>query len=111
MKLVRYESAGRVATITMDRASAHNALNNALCDELREAEERDRSGAARTERTTPGRPGRIVSVPQPCVEPVACRTVPAPHVAGPVEALQHLEELVALEPCRVRALEAPLLVD
>jgi enoyl-CoA hydratase/carnithine racemase len=37
MTLVRYESAGLVATITMDRASAHNALNNALCDELREA--------------------------------------------------------------------------
>ena len=37
MELVRYESAGHVATITMDRASAHNALNNALCDELREA--------------------------------------------------------------------------
>ena len=37
MTLVRYESTGRVATITMDRASAHNALNNALCDELREA--------------------------------------------------------------------------
>src|SRR5207245_347726 len=37
MTLVRYESAGRVATITMDRPSAHNALNNALCDELREA--------------------------------------------------------------------------
>jgi enoyl-CoA hydratase len=37
MTLVRYESAGHVATITMDRASAHNALNNALCDELREA--------------------------------------------------------------------------
>lgn len=37
MPLVRYESAGHVATITMDRASAHNALNNALCDELREA--------------------------------------------------------------------------
>ena len=37
MTLVRYESAGRVATITMDRGSAHNALNNALCDELREA--------------------------------------------------------------------------
>ena len=34
MKLVRYESAGQVATITMDRASSHNALNNALCDEL-----------------------------------------------------------------------------
>ena len=30
MTLVRYESAGHVATITMDRASAHNALNNAL---------------------------------------------------------------------------------
>jgi enoyl-CoA hydratase len=37
MSLVRYESAGHVATITMDRASSHNALNNALCDELREA--------------------------------------------------------------------------
>jgi enoyl-CoA hydratase len=37
MTLVRYESAGHVATITMDRASAHNALNNALCDELRAA--------------------------------------------------------------------------
>src|ERR1700722_870023 len=37
MSLVRYESAGHVATITMDRASAHNALNTALCDELREA--------------------------------------------------------------------------
>ena len=37
MTLVRYESAGHVATITMDRASAHNALNPALCDELREA--------------------------------------------------------------------------
>jgi enoyl-CoA hydratase len=37
MSLVRYECAGHVATITMDRASAHNALNNALCDELREA--------------------------------------------------------------------------
>ena len=37
MKLVRYESSGHVATITMDRSSKHNALNNALCDELREA--------------------------------------------------------------------------
>jgi enoyl-CoA hydratase len=37
MTLVRYESAGHVATITMDRGSAHNALNNALCDELRAA--------------------------------------------------------------------------
>jgi enoyl-CoA hydratase len=37
MTLVRYESTGHVATITMDRASAHNALNGALCDELREA--------------------------------------------------------------------------
>jgi len=37
MKLVRYESADHVATITMDRSSKHNALNNALCDELREA--------------------------------------------------------------------------
>ena len=37
MTLVRYESAGHVATITMDRASAHNALNPALCEELCEA--------------------------------------------------------------------------
>ena len=37
MTLVRYESKDDVATITMDRASSHNALNNALCDELREA--------------------------------------------------------------------------
>src|ERR1700733_14916413 len=37
MKLVRYERAGHVATITMDRSIKHNALNNALCDELREA--------------------------------------------------------------------------
>ena len=37
MDLVRYESANHVATITMDRGSVHNALNNALCDELREA--------------------------------------------------------------------------
>ena len=37
MTLVRYESTGHVATITMDRASAHNALNPALCNELREA--------------------------------------------------------------------------
>src|ERR1700760_4418058 len=37
MKLVRYESADHVATITMDRTSKHNALNNALCTELREA--------------------------------------------------------------------------
>jgi enoyl-CoA hydratase/carnithine racemase len=37
MTLVRYESKDYVATITMDRASSHNALNNALCDELREA--------------------------------------------------------------------------
>ena len=37
MALVRYESRDHVATITMDRASSHNALNNVLCDELREA--------------------------------------------------------------------------
>jgi enoyl-CoA hydratase len=37
MTLVRYESKDHVATITMDRASVHNALNNALCKELREA--------------------------------------------------------------------------
>lgn len=37
MSLVRYESKDYVATITMDRASVHNALNNALCDDLRQA--------------------------------------------------------------------------
>ena len=37
MTLVRYESADHVATITMARSEAHNALNNALCDELRQA--------------------------------------------------------------------------
>jgi enoyl-CoA hydratase len=37
MTLVRYESRGFVATITMDRSSVHNALNDALCDELRRA--------------------------------------------------------------------------
>lgn len=37
MSLVRYESASHVATITMDRLSQHNALNGALCEELRQA--------------------------------------------------------------------------
>ena len=37
MTLVRYESAGHVATITMDRRDKHNALNGALCEELRQA--------------------------------------------------------------------------
>jgi enoyl-CoA hydratase len=37
MTLVRYESSGHVATITMDRKSSHNALNPALCNELRDA--------------------------------------------------------------------------
>src|SRR6201995_3857890 len=37
MSLVRYDSKDHVATITMDRASAHNALNNALVNELRAA--------------------------------------------------------------------------
>jgi enoyl-CoA hydratase len=37
MTLVRYESRDHVATVTMARSAAHNALNNALCDELREA--------------------------------------------------------------------------
>ena len=37
MKLVRYESSDHVATITMDRSTKHNALYNALCDELRAA--------------------------------------------------------------------------
>jgi enoyl-CoA hydratase len=42
MTLVRYESQGHVATITMDRSSVHNALNNALCTELRQAWQRFR---------------------------------------------------------------------
>ena len=42
MTLVRYESKGFVATITMDRSSVHNALNNALCTELRQAWQRFR---------------------------------------------------------------------
>jgi enoyl-CoA hydratase/carnithine racemase len=42
MPLVRYDSNDHVATITMDRASVHNALNNALCTELREAWQRFR---------------------------------------------------------------------
>src|SRR5215475_5358259 len=37
MSLVRYDSHDHVATITMDRASAHNALNNALVNDLRAA--------------------------------------------------------------------------
>jgi enoyl-CoA hydratase/carnithine racemase len=37
MKLVRYESTDHVATITLDRVSTHNAFNNALCEELRQA--------------------------------------------------------------------------
>jgi enoyl-CoA hydratase/carnithine racemase len=37
MTLVRYESTGHVATITMDRRDKHNALNGALCEELRQA--------------------------------------------------------------------------
>jgi enoyl-CoA hydratase/carnithine racemase len=37
MSLVRYDSVDHVATITMERTEAHNALNNALCDELRQA--------------------------------------------------------------------------
>src|SRR5262249_40979451 len=40
MSLVRYDSKSRVATITMDRRSAHNALNNELCTELRAAWQR-----------------------------------------------------------------------
>lgn len=37
MSVVRYESAGNVATITMERSASKNALNNALCDALRAA--------------------------------------------------------------------------
>lgn len=37
MSVVRYESKSHIATITMDRASAKNAMNNQLCDELRAA--------------------------------------------------------------------------
>src|SRR5262245_38960537 len=42
MSLVKYESKSHVATITMDRRSAHNALNNELCSELRAAWQRFR---------------------------------------------------------------------
>jgi len=35
--IVAYESEGGIATITMNRRSAKNALNNALCSALREA--------------------------------------------------------------------------
>ncbi len=44
MTLVRYESADHVATITMARTEKHNALNNALCSELRDAWLRFRDG-------------------------------------------------------------------
>lgn len=37
MTLVRYESSGHIATIAMDRGAVHNALNNALCDDLHKA--------------------------------------------------------------------------
>src|SRR5246127_3070274 len=47
MTLVRYESADRVATITMDRREKHNALNGALCEELRQAWLRFRDSADR----------------------------------------------------------------
>jgi len=47
MTFVRYESADHVATITMVRSEAHNALNNALCDELRQAWLRFRDGEDR----------------------------------------------------------------
>jgi enoyl-CoA hydratase len=40
MSLVKYDSKSRVATITMDRRSAHNALNNELCTDLRAAWQR-----------------------------------------------------------------------
>src|SRR6201992_1457858 len=40
MSVVRYESKDHVATTTMDRASVHNALNNVLCAELRQAWQR-----------------------------------------------------------------------
>lgn len=36
-EFVRYESAGHVATITMQRTDAKNALNDALCTQLRAA--------------------------------------------------------------------------
>ena len=54
MKLVRYESKDHVATITMDRASSHNALNNALCSELREAWRRFRDSDDRVAVLTTG---------------------------------------------------------
>jgi enoyl-CoA hydratase/carnithine racemase len=47
MKLVRYESKDHIATIMMDRVSTHNAFNNALCEELRQAWLQFRDGADR----------------------------------------------------------------
>jgi enoyl-CoA hydratase len=47
MTLVRYESSGHVATITMDRKASHNALNPALCKELRDAWRRFRDSEDR----------------------------------------------------------------
>ena len=41
-ELVRYESAGHVATITMNRTERKNALNGALCEALRQAWKRFR---------------------------------------------------------------------
>lgn len=37
MKLVRYERKEHIATTTMNWTSTHNAFNNALCEELRQA--------------------------------------------------------------------------
>jgi enoyl-CoA hydratase/carnithine racemase len=45
--LVRYESAGHIATITMNRLARKNALNNALCDALRAAWRRFRDSEDR----------------------------------------------------------------
>jgi enoyl-CoA hydratase len=47
MSVVRYESEGHVATITMERTDAKNALNNRLCDELLAAWTRFRDGEDR----------------------------------------------------------------
>ncbi len=44
MPLVTYESHGHVATITMGRSAAKNALNDQLCDELLAAWQRLRDG-------------------------------------------------------------------
>lgn len=47
MHVIHYASEDHIATITMDRAAAKNALNNQMCDELLAAWRRFRDGADR----------------------------------------------------------------